>query len=190
LRAVVGEVFDVAVDIRLGSPTFGRWVGVHLSAENHRQIFIPAGFAHGFCVTSDVAEVEYKCSELYFPEDEITIQWNEPAVGVRWPVAEPLLSKRDLEGKTLAQLATACRSSTATERSRAARSLPRLPTVGDRLALMMHGAPQYVQKISSPGFSSPASGMSAWQIGQDRSGALTSGGSEDLGRALSSNGCR
>ena len=104
LRAVVGEVFDVAVDIRLGSPTFGRWVGVHLSAENHRQIFIPAGFAHGFCVTSDVAEVEYKCSELYFPEDEITIQWNEPAVGVRWPVAEPLLSKRDLEGKTLAQL--------------------------------------------------------------------------------------
>lgn len=104
LRAVVGEVFDVAVDIRLGSPTFGRWVGVYLSAENHRQIFIPAGFAHGFCVTSDVAEVEYKCSQLYIPEDEITVQWNEPTVGVRWPVTEPLLSKRDLAGTTLAQL--------------------------------------------------------------------------------------
>jgi len=104
LRAVVGEVFDVAVDIRLGSPTFGKWVGVYLSAENHRQIFIPAGFAHGFCVTSDVAEVEYKCSQRYIPEDEITVQWNEPTVGVRWPVAEPLLSKRDLAGETLAQL--------------------------------------------------------------------------------------
>ena len=104
LHAVVGEVFDVAVDIRLGSPTFGSWVGVELSAENHRQIYIPAGFAHGFCVMSDVAEVEYKCSELYFPEDEITIQWNEPTIGVRWPLAEPLLSKRDLAGQTLAQL--------------------------------------------------------------------------------------
>jgi dTDP-4-dehydrorhamnose 3,5-epimerase len=105
LRAVVGEVFDVAVDIRRGSPTFGKWVGVTLSAENHRQIFIPGGFAHGFCVTSDVAEVEYKCSELYLPEDEITLQWNEPTVGVKWPLAEPLLSKRDLAGKTLAELA-------------------------------------------------------------------------------------
>jgi len=104
LHAVVGEVFDVAVDIRLGSPTFGSWVGVELSAENHRQIYIPAGFAHGFCVMSDVAEVEYKCSALYFPEDEITIQWNEPTIGVRWPLAEPLLSKRDLAGQTLAQL--------------------------------------------------------------------------------------
>jgi len=104
LRAVVGEVFDVAVDIRRGSPTFGKWVGVVLSAENHRQIFIPGGFAHGFCVTSDVAEVEYKCSELYLPEDEITVLWNEPAVGVKWPVSEPLLSKRDLAGKTLAEL--------------------------------------------------------------------------------------
>jgi len=104
LRAVVGAVFDVAVDIRLGSPTFGRWVGIELSAENHRQIYIPAGFAHGFCVMSDVAEVEYKCSEVYVPQDEITIQWNDPAIGVRWPVAEPLLSKRDLAGQTLAQL--------------------------------------------------------------------------------------
>jgi dTDP-4-dehydrorhamnose 3,5-epimerase len=104
LRAVVGEVFDVAVDIRRGSPTFGKWVGVMLSAENHRQIFIPGGFAHGFCVMSDVAEVEYKCSELYWPEDEITVAWNEPTVGVKWPVAEPLLSKRDLSGLTLAQL--------------------------------------------------------------------------------------
>jgi dTDP-4-dehydrorhamnose 3,5-epimerase len=104
LRAVVGEVFDVAVDIRRGSPTFGKWVGVVLSAENHRQIYIPGGFAHGFCVMSDVAEVAYKCSELYVPEDEITVQWNEPSIGVKWPVAEPLLSKRDLAGKTLAEL--------------------------------------------------------------------------------------
>ncbi len=104
LRVVVGEIFDVAVDIRRGSPTFSRSFGVHLSAENFRQIYIPCGFAHGFCVTSDIAEVEYKCSDRYFPEDEITVQWNDPAIGVRWPVAEPLLSTRDLAGKPLAEL--------------------------------------------------------------------------------------
>ena len=105
LRAVVGEVFDVAVDIRLGSPTFGRWVGIELSAENFRQLYIPAGFAHGFCVMSDVAEVEYKCSDVYVPQDEITIQWDDPTIGVRWPVADPLLSTRDLAGRPLAELA-------------------------------------------------------------------------------------
>jgi dTDP-4-dehydrorhamnose 3,5-epimerase len=105
LRVVVGEIFDVAVDIRRGSPTFGRSFDVYLSAENFRQLYIPCGFAHGFCVTSDVAEVEYKCSDLYVPADEITIQWNDPAIGVRWPVAEPLLSTRDLAGKPLAELA-------------------------------------------------------------------------------------
>ena len=104
LRVVVGEIFDVAVDIRRGSPTFGRSFDVHLSAENFRQLYIPCGFAHGFCVMSDVAEVEYKCSDVYVPQDEITIQWDDPAIGVRWPVANPLLSPRDLAGKPLAEL--------------------------------------------------------------------------------------
>ncbi|RIK99523.1 MAG: dTDP-4-dehydrorhamnose 3,5-epimerase [Proteobacteria bacterium] len=104
LRTVVGEIFDVAVDVRRGSLTFGRWVGVVLSAENFRQLYIPEGFAHGFCVLSEVAEVEYKCSDVYVPEDEITVLWNDPAIGVRWPVSEPLLSKRDEVGKTLAEL--------------------------------------------------------------------------------------
>ena len=104
LRVVAGEIFDVAVDIRRGSPTFGRSFDVSLSAENFRQIYIPCGFAHGFCVMSDIAEVEYKCSDVYVPQDEITIQWNDPAIGVRWPVAEPLLSTRDLAGKPLAEL--------------------------------------------------------------------------------------
>jgi dTDP-4-dehydrorhamnose 3,5-epimerase len=105
LRVVVGEVFDVAVDIRRGSPTFGRWCDVHLSAGNFRQLYIPPGFAHGFCVMSDVAEIEYKCSDVYVPEDEITIRWDDPAIGVRWPGADPLLSERDRAGETLAQLA-------------------------------------------------------------------------------------
>ena len=105
LRCTEGEIFDVAVDIRRGSPSFGRWVGVALSAENFRQIYIPKGFAHGFCVTTDAAEVEYKCSDIYLPDDEITIAWNDPAIGIRWPVAEPLLSVRDQAGRTLAELA-------------------------------------------------------------------------------------
>jgi len=104
LRCTEGEVFDVAVDIRRGSPSFGRWTGVVLSAENFRQLYIPEGFAHGFCVTSDGAEVEYKCSDVYLPDDEITIAWNDPAIGIRWPVADPLLSVRDQAGRTLAQL--------------------------------------------------------------------------------------
>jgi dTDP-4-dehydrorhamnose 3,5-epimerase len=103
LRTIAGEIFDVAVDIRVGSPTFGKWVGVVLSADNFRQLYVPAGFAHGFCVLSDVAEVEYKCSEVYLPEDEITLLWNDPAIGVRWPVAEPLLSKRDAAARPLAE---------------------------------------------------------------------------------------
>ena len=104
LRCIEGEIFDVAVDIRRGSPTFGRWIGVALSAENFRQIFIPEGFAHGFCVTSEAAEVEYKCSDVYVPADEVTIAWNDPAIGIRWPVSEPLLSPRDQAGRLLAEL--------------------------------------------------------------------------------------
>jgi dTDP-4-dehydrorhamnose 3,5-epimerase len=104
LRVLVGEIFDVAVDIRRGSPTFARWVGVTLSDRNFRQLFVPIGFAHGFCVTSDTAEVEYKTSDVYAPETEIAIAWNDPAIGVRWPVAEPLLSPRDREAPPLSEV--------------------------------------------------------------------------------------
>ena len=95
LRVIRGAVFDVAVDIRRGSPTFGRWVGVELSAENKRQIYIPAGYAHGFCVTSDVAEVEYKCSDFYVSDDQRGVLWSDPTLGIVWPVREPVLSDRD-----------------------------------------------------------------------------------------------
>jgi dTDP-4-dehydrorhamnose 3,5-epimerase len=96
VRAVHGRIFDVAVDIRRGSPTFAHWVGEELSAENFRQLWIPPGFAHGFCVLSEVAEVEYKCTEAYVPEDEITIAWDDPRIGVRWPLdGAPNLSSRD-----------------------------------------------------------------------------------------------
>lgn len=95
VRVLRGAVFDVAVDIRRGSPTFGRWVGVELSADNKRQLFIPAGFAHGFCVTGGESEVEYKCTDYYVPEDQRGILWNDPALGIEWPVREPILSDKD-----------------------------------------------------------------------------------------------
>jgi dTDP-4-dehydrorhamnose 3,5-epimerase len=95
LRVIRGAVWDVAVDIREGSPTFGQWVGVELSADNFRQIYVPAGFAHGFCVLSDEAEVLYKTSQVYSPAHERGLLWSDPAIGVQWPVAEPLLSERD-----------------------------------------------------------------------------------------------
>jgi dTDP-4-dehydrorhamnose 3,5-epimerase len=95
VRVVRGEVFDVAVDIREGSPTVGRWVGVTLSAENRKSIYIPPGFAHGFCVTSPEAEVIYKTTEEYAPELEFGIRWDDPALGIAWPVASPTLSERD-----------------------------------------------------------------------------------------------
>jgi len=95
VRCVAGEIFDVAVDVRRGSPTFGRWVGETLSAENFHQLWIPAGFLHGFCVTSETAQVEYKCTELYHPEDELGVIWNDSEIGIRWPVDAPLLSTKD-----------------------------------------------------------------------------------------------
>ena len=91
-----GEIFDVAVDIRRGSPTFGKWVGVLLTEENFRQIYIPAGFAHGFCVLSEIAEINYKCSEFYDRMDDRGVRWNDPGIGIRWPVEDPLLSDKDL----------------------------------------------------------------------------------------------
>jgi dTDP-4-dehydrorhamnose 3,5-epimerase len=101
VRAVQGEIFDVAVDIRPDSPTLGKWVGERLSGENFRQLWIPPGFAHGFCVLSETAHVQYKCTELYRKDDEIGIAWNDPAIGIDWPLAEPLLSPKDRDAPRL-----------------------------------------------------------------------------------------
>ncbi len=95
VQVISGEVFDVAVDLRIGSPTFGKWVGVVLSSENKRQLFIPEGFAHGFCVTSETALFLYKCSDFYDPQGEGGLLWSDPDVGIAWPVERPLLSAKD-----------------------------------------------------------------------------------------------
>jgi dTDP-4-dehydrorhamnose 3,5-epimerase len=95
VRAVEGEMFDVAVDIRAGSPTFAKWVGIVLSGENFRQLFIPPGFAHGFCVLSERVHVEYKCTDFYDPTDELAIRWNDPEIGIRWPLSSPTISAKD-----------------------------------------------------------------------------------------------
>lgn len=95
IRVIEGEIFDVAVDVRRGSPTFGKWVGVHLSAANFTQCYVPKGFAHGFAVVSDVAQVEYKCTDVYDAKSEIGIAWDDPAIGIKWPVDNPVLSDRD-----------------------------------------------------------------------------------------------
>jgi dTDP-4-dehydrorhamnose 3,5-epimerase len=95
IQVITGEIYDVAIDIRRGSSTFGKWTGVHLSEKNHRQIFIPEGFAHGFCVLSETAHVLYKCTGFYYPDDERGILWSDPNVGIDWPVADPFLSEKD-----------------------------------------------------------------------------------------------
>ncbi len=104
IRVIEGEIFDVSVDVRRGSPTFGRWVGVTLTADNFKQAYVPPGFAHGFCVISPIAQVEYKCTDIYDPASEIGIAWNDPALGISWPVTRPLLSTRDAEHPMLAEL--------------------------------------------------------------------------------------
>jgi dTDP-4-dehydrorhamnose 3,5-epimerase len=104
VRVVAGEVLDVAADVRRGSPTFGRWIGVRLSSENFRQCYIPTGFAHGFYVLSDGAEVEYKCSSPYNPAGEIGIVWNDPQIAIEWPDREPILSSRDAALPRLADI--------------------------------------------------------------------------------------
>ena len=101
IRVIVGEIFDVAVDVRRGSPTFGEWVGVILSGEGHRQYYIPEGFAHGFSVLSDVAEVEYKCTDVYDPAGQIGLAWNDPTLAIAWGVDVPILSERDRRNLTL-----------------------------------------------------------------------------------------
>lgn len=103
VRAVSGSVFDVAVDIRRGSPAFGKWVGVELSEGNKRQLWIPAGFAHGFCVTSETAEVVYKCTTLYDGPSDRAIRWNDPAIGIDWPVDDPILSAKDAAAPLLSE---------------------------------------------------------------------------------------
>ena len=95
VQVLSGEVFDVAVDIRVGSPTFGRWVGHSLSCDNHRQMYIPAGFAHGFCVLSQTAIFSYKCTDYYSPSAEMGIIWNDPDIGIDWPIDEPTVSQKD-----------------------------------------------------------------------------------------------
>lgn len=107
VRVMSGEVFDVAVDMRRSSPTFGRWVGVTLSAENKRQLWIPEGFAHGFVVTSESAEFLYKTTDYWAPEYERSVRWDDPAIGIRWPLqGAPLLSAKDQAGVSLAEAET------------------------------------------------------------------------------------
>ncbi len=104
VRVVRGEVYDVAVDIRPDSPSYGQWYGVLLSEENKTQFWVPPGLAHGFVVLSDVADFEYKCTDYYAPELEGCLIWNDPEVGIEWPVENPLLSEKDKLGKTLREL--------------------------------------------------------------------------------------
>lgn len=99
-----GAVYDVAVDIDPKSPTCGQFVGVELNDENHRQMWVPPGYAHGFCVLSDVADFQYKCTDLYFPEDEGGLIWNDPDVNIPWPVSEPQLSAKDMRNPRLRDL--------------------------------------------------------------------------------------
>jgi dTDP-4-dehydrorhamnose 3,5-epimerase len=105
IQVLQGEIYDVAVDLRRDSPTFGRWTAMLLSAENHRQLYVPAGFGHGFYVTSESADVLYKCTDYYYPEHERTLIWNDSTVGVTWPLqGEPLLSAKDQAGLPLGEL--------------------------------------------------------------------------------------
>jgi len=99
-----GEVLDIVVDIRLRSPTFGQWEGVQLSSENKRQFYIPPGFAHGFAVVSETAMFHYKCTELYSPKDELTIRWNDPDIGIAWPLKDPIVSDKDTKGLLLKEV--------------------------------------------------------------------------------------
>ncbi len=98
-----GKILDVAVDIRVGSPTFGRWTSAELSDENLRSLWIPPGFAHGFCVLSDVADVIYKCTTLYDPQDDRGVAWNDPRIGIEWPVENPTVSSKDMKWAGLSE---------------------------------------------------------------------------------------
>ena len=101
VRALAGAILDVVVDIQRGSPTYLQWIGVELSAENFRQIFVPVGYAHGICVISEFAEIEYKCTDYYDPADELRIIWNDPSIAIEWPTSAPLLSAKDGQAPSL-----------------------------------------------------------------------------------------
>jgi dTDP-4-dehydrorhamnose 3,5-epimerase len=103
IRCTVGRVLDVAVDLRVSSPTFGKWFSIELSAENRTQLFVPIGFAHGFATVSEVCEIQYKQTEMYRPDTEGGIVWNDPDLGIEWPFSDPILSKRDQTAQTLSQ---------------------------------------------------------------------------------------
>ena len=104
VRVIQGEVYDVAVDIRFGSPTFGKWIAEILSASNKKLLFVPAGFAHGFCVLSETAEFVYACTDYYHPQGERGIIWNDPDLGIPWPVAKPILSEKDSRNPRLEEI--------------------------------------------------------------------------------------
>lgn len=104
IQVLQGEVFDVAVDVRRGSPTFGRSVGVMLTADSRQQFYVPPGFAHGFCVFSETALFFYKCTDLYNPEAEVSVRWNDPRIGIDWPVSEPSLSEKDRNAALLDEI--------------------------------------------------------------------------------------
>ena len=104
VQAITGEIFDVTVDIRPGSDTFGRWVSVHLSEQNKRQVLLAPGFAHGFCVLSESAYIAYKCSEYYMPDDENGILWSDPSIGIDWPTKDPLISDKDRQLPCLSEI--------------------------------------------------------------------------------------
>lgn len=106
VRVTAGEVYDVVVDVRRDSPTLGQWFGISLSAENHKMLWVPPGFAHGFCVTSDSADFLYKCSDYYHPASEVSLAWNDPAVGVEWPLQgmQPSLSEKDSAGLPFSEI--------------------------------------------------------------------------------------
>ncbi|MFK7956165.1 MAG: dTDP-4-dehydrorhamnose 3,5-epimerase [Lysobacterales bacterium] len=101
VHVLAGEVFDVAVDIRRNSPTFGQWEGYTLSGDNHRQLYVPEGFAHGFCVTSDFAIFSYQCTQVYAPQYDQSIRWDDPEIGIQWPVDAPVLSEKDQQAPRL-----------------------------------------------------------------------------------------
>lgn len=107
IQVLRGEVFDVVVDVRVGSPTFGRWSGRLLSEDNHRQLWVPEGFAHGFVALGKVADVHYKCTEFYVPDSEHTLRWDDPRVDIDWPVDDPVLSEKDAAAASLEALGEA-----------------------------------------------------------------------------------
>ena len=104
VRVIEGEIFDVAVDIRRDSASYGEWFGMYLNAKDHEQLYIPPGFAHGFCVVSDSAEVVYKCTTVYKPEDDAGIAWNDPDIGIEWPLQNPIVSEKDRNAPRLNEL--------------------------------------------------------------------------------------